>query len=177
MKKSVSLLAIAVVVCLVSSSFAQKRVTAPKTMPVSGGVGPALAVNHVLKHTYNTTGDSFAFATGFTWTAVDALQTINCPGTTGTCTVIAPHWIQLGGNATAGDHAATCIYVDGSSSYDTGCGFYSTILDASGLYEQTSSTHTLAKVPFGNHTIQTYVWTDDGETIGFYDVTYSVYKP
>jgi hypothetical protein len=66
---------------------------------LSGFLGYAsAAVNHVLQRTYISTGALFTFFPASFASAVDKPQTITCPGTWGTCTIQADHWIEVVGN-------------------------------------------------------------------------------
>src|SRR5215471_4831247 len=68
-----------------------------------------LAVNHALQRNYFSSGSHFgAFLPAFTYSAVDGAQTVVCPGTSGTCTIQADHWIELKGS-TAGNEAWGCL--------------------------------------------------------------------
>jgi hypothetical protein len=63
---------------------------------LSGFLGYAsAAVNHVLERTYISTGALFTFFPASFASAVDKPQTITCPGTSGTCTIQADHWIEV----------------------------------------------------------------------------------
>jgi hypothetical protein len=82
---------------------------------------PLSAVNHVLQRNYISSGTlGGAWLPPDTYSAVDSLQTITCPGTSGTCTIQADHWVELSGTS-ANNTVWVCLAVDGV--FDPNCGF------------------------------------------------------
>ncbi len=131
---------------------------------------PTSLVKHTLKGTYNSVVNNVTYAAGFT--AVDAANNVVCPGTAGNCLISADQWAQIGANASGG-RVAICFYVDGASV--NGCYFNGEML-ASGNYAMFSVSQGIT-VPFGTHTVQTFVYTDGGGFGGYFNANYRVYKP
>jgi len=73
------------------------------------------AVNHVLQRTYISTGALFTFFPASFASAVDKPQTITCPGTSGTCTIQADHWVEVSGttngNESWGSLAVSTVFL------------------------------------------------------------------
>jgi hypothetical protein len=130
---------------------------------------PALATNHVLKGTFINNGNYNANAAAGTFTPIDTALSVSCPGTSGTCTIEADMWIQ---NASDGGGNTVCLFVDGSES--SGCPYETS--GTSGIFETISASWPVT-VEHGTHTVQTYVYSNDGEFVGFYTTNYRVYKP
>lgn len=135
----------------------------------------AQAVNHALQKTYITSGSLFgASLPAFVYSAVDSAQTITCPGTSGTCTIDADHWIELQGSTTAND-AWACLAVDGV--LDPNCGFLDNKIPPDGSWVQITSSHSVSGIKFGTHTVQTFVNSQGGVNAAYYHVNYRVYRP
>jgi hypothetical protein len=139
---------------------------------------PALAPNHVLQRTYFTAGDlnSMPFPAG-TQTAVDAPQTITCPGTSGTCTISADIWVETGNTTTNGspNNFAVCAEVDGGD-LSGGC-FYAANTPDDGSFVTGTRSDSNGGYTHGNHTVQTFLFTNNGAPVQKFNVTYRVYKP
>lgn len=133
-------------------------------------IQPPTAVNHVLKQTKINTGAPPTVGPGFT--AIDAPTSVTCAGTSGTCTLQADQWIQLG-NA-AGSDIAICFYIDGVAV--NGC-YYNGEVPADGFYTMFSVSQGASSIPFGTHTVQTVVYSSSATSGGYYSSTYRVYKP
>jgi hypothetical protein len=149
----------------------------PPTFNMTLTDGPA--THHALNTTILTSGTlGGASIPGFTYSAIDAPQTVTCPGTSGTCTIVADHWIEVrntsgasgGGNITEG-----CLYVDGTA--DANCNFIENEAPPDGSWAQTSSSHATAGVPHGTHTVQTFALCGSGCNVAYYQVSYRIYKP
>ena len=134
-----------------------------------------LAVNHALQRNYFSSGSHFgAFLPAFTYSAVDGAQTVVCPGTSGTCTIQADHWIELKGS-TAGNEAWGCLAVDGV--LDPNCGFLDNKIPPDGGWVQATSSHLVSGVPAGTHTVQTFVNSLLGVNAAYFNINYRVFKP
>ena len=134
-----------------------------------------LAVNHVLQRNYFSSGTlGGASLLAFTNTPVDAAQTIICPGTSGSCTIQADHWIELQGS-TAGNEAWGCLLVDGNE--DPNCGFLDNKIPPDGGWVQATSSHFVSRIPVGIHTVQTIVNSTGGVNAAYYNINYRVFKP
>ncbi len=136
--------------------------------------GLASAQSRTLRETYFDTG----FLNGFsvppaTITTIGPVVDIVCPGT-GTCTIEADHSIQSGpGNAT-GNSVTIGFMLDGNAlnnSQVVG------VVPTNGTFLVLSTTELEFNVSKGDHTVQTFVYSDDGMPIYNYNTTYRVYKP
>ena len=139
-------------------------------------LAPALlAVNHALQRNYFSSGSFFgASLPAATYSAVDSAQTVVCPGTSGTCTIQADHWIELQGS-TAGNEAWGCLAVDGV--LDPNCGFLDNKIPPDGGWVQATSSHLVSGVPAGTHTVQTFVNSLLGVNAAYFNINYRVFKP
>ena len=142
---------------------------------LTGFLGHAsAAVNHVLQRTYISTGALFAFFPASFASAVDQPQTITCPGTSGTCTIQADHWIEVSGT-TNGNESWGCLAVDGV--LDANCGYNDDKVRPDGSPGQITSSHATSGIPVGTHTVQTFVGSVGGVNVYYYNINYRVYKP
>jgi hypothetical protein len=104
---------------------------------------------------------------------LDGVTTVNCPGTTGTCTIGAEMSVQLGfGNNSPG--FSLCFAVDGSIVNVGGCPDLGTIPANNWSFASFSEA---TSVPHGTHTVQTIIWPYDTADRGYYTINYRVYKP
>jgi hypothetical protein len=144
----------------------------------SGGTDVA-ATKHPLVTTYYTSGTlNGAFIPPLTYAPVDAPQTISCPGTSGTCTIIADHWIELrnhGGVSGAGNLTQGCLYVDGIPANN--CGFVEGEAPPDGSWFQSASSQAASGVVHGSHMVQTFAFCNGGCDVAYFQVNYRVYKP
>jgi hypothetical protein len=129
---------------------------------------PALATKHVLKGTYINNGNYNSSVAAAKFTPIDPALSVSCPGSS-TCTIEADMWIQ---NVSDGGGNTVCLFVDGSES--SGCPYETS--GTSGIYD-TISVSWPVTVEHGTHTVQTYVYSNDGEFVGFYTTNYRVYTP
>lgn len=140
---------------------------------------PAFATNEVLYRTYIFHGSGPSIPAG-TWTAVDSPHTIQCPGTTGSCTITADISVQEGGGSVASNTGAVALEVDGSlvcnSDPSNGC-HYALRIPPDGRFGEANELNSLSGVAAGAHTVQTFVYADDGASGGFYNIRYAVYRP
>ena len=138
----------------------------------SDKVAPPAVVKHVLKNLYNNTGDYFGGTTTVVgYNAIDSKTTVSCPGTSGTCLIQADQWVQL--SVAINDRIGICLLMDGTDI--NGCPINSSVATS----DYTVNTMSQGKtVPFGNHTVQTFVYDDVGGTLlAFYNCNYYVFKP
>ena len=132
------------------------RTEAPTALPV-----------HTLKKTYLSVGGSTGTGSGFQ--TIDT-QTVNCPGTAGTCVIQADQWAQIQG---AFGRTALCLLIDGV--LVDGC-FFTGEAYADGGFVRFSTTHG-GSVGIGNHTVTTQVYSDAAALHNHFNITYRVYKP
>jgi hypothetical protein len=153
---------------------------APSARAVSASAGlvvaPVAAVNHSLQRTYISSGtDSGAsFPGGYVLTAVDSPQSVFCPGTSGTCTIQADHWVEMQGSTTRNE-AAVCLAVDGV--FDNNCGFLEDKIPPDLSWLQVSSSHGMSGVHLGTHTVQTFAESTYGMYVAYFNINYRVYRP
>ena len=61
---------------------------------------------------------------------------------------------------------------DGSN----GC-HYAVEIPSDGRFVEANELNSLSGVALGFHTVQTFVWSDNGAGGGFYNIRYAVYRP
>jgi hypothetical protein len=144
----------------------------PDSLPTSSEVPPPV-VKQVLQGTaINASRPTFFAAFGAGTVPIDSPTTILCPGTSGTCTIEFDQSAQLTGGS-GGDFFNFCISVDGSIP-SPGCPT-SGIVPTSGT--AFSFSQAVSGVPHGTHMVQSLIESVSGGSIGFYTMTYHVYKP
>jgi hypothetical protein len=177
-----------VAVLLVASRYAftqGSQETKGKNPPASvvvptSPVPAALASNRVLQRIYLFRGTGPSSIPASTWTAFDSPHTIQCPGTTGTCTITSDISLQVGQATTASNDTAVALAVDGTivCTVDaTGGCHYSIEAPQDGKFVEANELNQFSGVGLGNHIVQTFVWSDNGAVGGFYNVRVTVYKP
>lgn len=136
-----------------------------------------LATNEVLARTYFSAGNqgSIFFPAGV-YTAVNSPLTINCPGST-SCTIQADMWVETGNTNTNGtpNNFAICTEVDGT--FLQGNCFYSANTPNDLSFVTGTRSDQSSGWSHGNHTIQTFIFTNNGTPVQQYNITYHVYKP
>jgi len=136
----------------------------------------ALATKHVLEGTYINNGNFNGSVSAGTWTPVDTKLTVPCPGTSGTCTIEADMWVDnwLSGEASS-NSVTICLYVDDVQT--SGCAYATSETPPDGSHNHASTSQPLSGLAPGNHTVQTYFYSDYGAFLEYYAVNYRVYKP
>jgi hypothetical protein len=153
---------------------------APSARTVSASAAPdappVAAVIHSVKGVYLSSGtDSGAFFPGgYVFTAVDNPQSVFCPGTSGTCTIQADHWVEVQGSTTSNE-AEVCLAVDGV--FDNNCGFLEDKIPPDLSWLQVTSSHAMSGVHLGTHTVQTFAASTFGMNVAYFNINYRVYKP
>jgi hypothetical protein len=160
-------------------AFAQEKNPSSSVTVSTSEAAPPAAVSEALYRTYVFHGNGPAPIPAATWTAVDAVHTIQCPGTTGSCTITADISVQEVGS-TASNGGAVALEVDGilvcTSDASNGC-HYAVEIPSDGRFVEANELNSLSSVALGFHTVQTFVWSDNGASGGFYNIRYAVYKP
>jgi len=162
---------------------AQEGPSSPMSPPPSSAPGAqapeVLGTNHVLSRTYINScipaGTCGLIVPAKTYTAVDAPTTINCAAPIGkTCTLQADQYLTRGSNASAANLDGLCLVVDGVQSPTC---YYSG--EATTDYSSTALSVSQGPPPLsrGNHTVQTQVYSIDGESVFLYTMTYRLYVP
>jgi len=138
--------------------------------------GLASAQNHVLYQTYIDQGyysNGLPIPAGNQHTFVGPVVNVNCPGTSGTCTIQANQSIQHAGSS-VGNTFQIGFYLDGSPAInlqEVG----ETPSDGSFLVSTTQELQ--AKVPLGKHTVQIFVMSLEGCSVYNYSTNFQVFKP
>jgi len=139
-----------------------------------------LATKHVLEGTYNNSGlfegTGGEFVAANTFTAIDTSLTVVCPGTSGTCTIQADMWIVNGAVSSSDNQNSICLYVDGNPANNF-CGAYADETPSDNSFVQSSTSQAVTGLAHGNHTVQTYFWSQRGAYVVYYNSNYRVYKP
>jgi hypothetical protein len=154
----------------------RSRVNFPNFSGQSMAEPHSVGTNHVLDRTYIANGNYGMFVAASTNVQIGPQITVECPGTSGTCTIQADMWIQNGnGSDKKANENAICLEVDGVTS--SGCPYTSGETPIDGGFVQSSSSQSISGITTGNHTVQTYFSTVDGAQVNYYNSTYRVYKP
>jgi hypothetical protein len=131
-------------------------------------------INHVLERTYiNSATPGFFNSVAAGMQPIDALTSIVCPGTTGTCTIEVDQNIQLYATSSS-DVVSLCFVVDGSSPE---CPSLVDPTPAPGTFIDVTFQQKISGVSHGSHTVQSAIETSNGIDVGYYTFTYRVYKP
>lgn len=136
----------------------------------------AAAQNHVLKGTYIDSEDTFVTISAATMTAIGNPITVNCPGTSGTCTIDADLRAQLGGASASGNNFELCLFVDGQR-VDPYCFGYDGVVPSDTTYLVGTTAQSKSGLAVGNHTVQAYFWATYGCNVIYRHFTYNLYKP
>lgn len=138
------------------------------------------ATNQVLQRNYLVHGTRSGTSFPSEYTAVDPVKTVECPGSAGTCTITAEIWVQTGSSTTGSNNYVVCLYVDGVSVYvpdhTNGC-HYTADTPADRTFVEGSGLNQLSGVKVGSHTVQTFLYTENGTHVYNYNIAYHVYKP
>jgi hypothetical protein len=162
---------LASVITLVALTSAQAGHT-PSASPVKGQrVSPnTVSGPKKLLQTKFSYGVGGAVAAGYA--AIDSPINFACPGTT-TCAYEAEQHVQVAGS-TDGNLWAICTQIDGSFLSQPSCPFLGTV--PNGTFGTGTFTQGASGIAHGPHTIQTFIYTEDGATVYNYQITYRVYR-
>jgi hypothetical protein len=132
---------------------------------------PALATDHVLMETYL---NQFAATTGIPFPggslAVDPLTSITCPAAIGkTCTIEAEIYLQAQSNT--GGRIALTFALDGTKLSSP---YVGTLTSNFAMFSWPPTARTVSR---GNHTVQSFLNTDNAGNSGSYNINYRVYVP
>jgi hypothetical protein len=128
------------------------------------------ATKQTLLGTYFQSGDSISPVTGGS-TPLDTPNKVTCPAGQ-TCTITATISVQVGGNSTDENRYGVNSKIDGDTAGE------SPILGeipTDGSYAGDTWTSEQTGVAAGKHTVESYLYTDYGATLGLWSVTYSLY--
>jgi len=139
---------------------------------VSNKQAPDLIFNRKLISTTQSYSNNEATANpGFT--ALDGVLNFSCPAAT--CSVSAEENAQVTG-ATSSNRWAICLEVDGTFVGQPNCPYLG-FVPSDGSFLGGSFTQNMSGVTRGAHTLQTFVYMDNGGTLSIYNVTYRLYTP
>jgi hypothetical protein len=128
--------------------------------------------NHVLKKTAIVSDNGFAVVAGG-YQPLHPAITISCPATK--CTYEADQLEQVQGS-TSGNRWAICTFIDGNAMSEPLCPFVDD--DAGdGVYRTGTASQSQSSVPKGKHTLQTFIYSDNGIADASTKITYRVYAP
>jgi hypothetical protein len=119
--------------------------------------------------------DNFPVEVDAGFQAIDSPLTVVCPGTSGTCTIVAEQNLQLSGTTT-GNRWSTCLAVDGVYSSEPYCP-YMGYVPSDGSFTTGSFSQAFSGLPVGRHTVQSFLYTFSGGSRSIYSIHYRVYKP
>lgn len=179
LQKAAQVAILALLPCVVGGLSQAQILGAQQERPSDESVPAALASvaqNHLLKGSYINTNrptTSTNIAGGIV--PIDALTTVTCPGTTGTCTIEFDQLVQIGGTGTDNNVFQLCQSLDGNF-LAPGCYVMGTVPFA-GPPIFASSSQTVSGVAVGTHQVRSSIETQYGAALGFYNMTYRVYKP
>jgi hypothetical protein len=105
------------------------------------------------------------------------VQTIQCPGTSGTCTIIALITCETGLTTTNGspNNFALGAQVDGVF-LDGGAHYVGNTPNDNSFVTGAQSTSGSGFL-HGNHSVQSFIYSNNGAPVQQYNVVYHVYKP
>ena len=159
------------VIALVALTSAQAGHT-PSASPLKGQRVSPNAVSGPKKLLQTKLSYGVGGAVGAGFAAIDSPINFACPGTT-TCAYEVEQHVQVAGS-TDGNQWAICTQIDGTFLTQPSCPFLGTVPNGalgSGSFAQGAS-----GIPHGAHTIQTFIYTEDGATVYNYQITYRVYR-
>ena len=125
-----------------------------------------------IDHGYDEAGQ--AIPGGSVRTAVGPVVAVSCPGTSGTCTIQANHFIQVGHGSATGNQYTVGFYVDGVANGDEQI-LGSTPPD--GTYSIGATSEFQSGVTPGAHSVQVYIYSLDPTYVFNYTTNFEVYKP
>lgn len=179
MKKHLKSGIVLTAVLVVGGAFATLSAREPvkgSSSPVSGvpsnAPPPSLIFNRKLASTTQSYGDP-GTVVGSSFVAIDSPLKFTCPN--GGCTVSAEENVQVSGTV-AGNRWAICATVDGNFMAQPNCPFQGYVT-SDGSYVSGSFVQNMSAVTAGPHTLQTFLYTDDGATLANYNITYRLYTP
>jgi len=138
----------------------------------------ATAQNHALQGTYIDPVVNLGLTVpASTLTAVGNPITVSCPNPNKVgCTVTADMWVTNGAATTTGNQFEICLFVDGARA-NLYCFGYAGTTPSDGTFVMGSSSQTVSGLAYGNHTVQTYLWSRNGCSVSYRHFTYNVYAP
>jgi hypothetical protein len=180
------IMALTIVLPLTYPYLAQAQSEVPNP-PVSAPVVPTpktpavAATNQVLQRNYLVHGtQSGSFSPAGTFQPVDRSLFVECPGSSGTCTIAAHMWVQTGLSSTFPNNYAVCLFVDGvnvqSTDGSNGC-HYTEDTPSTGSFVEGSELNQKSGISPGLHKVQTFIFSNNGTPVYNFNILYQVYKP
>ena len=180
MKKSLKFAVLVVSVCLIGGALITASAQATKSQsasPVNVGSQKhpqTVIFNRKLASTSQSWDCCSIVSIGSGFVALDNPLDFTCPSG-GTCTVSAEENVQVRGT-TSGNKWAICAAVDGSFMAEPDCPYLG-IIPSDNSFLAGSFVQNTSNVAPGHHTLQTFVYTDNGGDRGVYNITYRLYRP
>lgn len=147
-----------------------------KSITVASGNEPSpqtLIFNRKLTSTSMVVGNDFKDI-GAGKVAIDSPVKFTCPA--GGCTVAAEIHVQFGLNTTSGNIVGLCADLDGSDMPPQGCPVAGTV-PADNSFAAFSFEFAQSAVTAGQHTLQSFAFTQSGARRSRYLITYRLYTP
>jgi hypothetical protein len=116
--------------------------------------------------------DSGLVAVGAGFQAIDGTSTLPCPATAVDCIIIAEQNVQVR-SATAGNNWAICTQVDGAFMPNPLCPFLGP--PPVNTFTANSFAQSSAALAPGVHTVQTFIFSNNGIDRSIYELTYTLY--
>lgn len=138
------------------------------------GLAPTVIFNRKLVSTSQSWDCCSTVAVGPGFVALDNPISFTCPSG-GTCTVSAEQNVQVSGSTSANRYAV-CTEVDGNIIQEPSCPYLGTV-PSDGSFIAGSFVQNMSQVSSGNHTLQTFVYTDNGGNRAIFNITYRLYRP
>jgi hypothetical protein len=112
---------------------------------------------------------------GTTRTPVGPVVTVDCPGTSGTCTIQADQFIQVGYGSASGNMFIVGFYLDGVNVIDEQA---VGSIPTNDTYLVGATSESQAGVAVGTHTVQIYIYAlDKTGSVFNYNTNFRVYRP
>jgi len=176
-KFAVCLLTVVMAAGVFTTMSAQNSKTAEAGPAVSNApqIAPTgLIFNRKLVSTSQSWDCCSIISIGAGFVALDNPVSFTCPKG-GTCTVSAEQNVQVSGSTSANRYAV-CTEVDGVIIAEPSCPYLGTV-PSDGSLVAGSFVQNMSAVPAGNHTLQTFVYTDNGGNRAIFNITYRLYRP
>jgi hypothetical protein len=166
--------ALLLAICAVALGAAQADSSKSLTVPNTQKASPQTQIfNRKLSSTTINVGNDYQDI-GSGVVAIDSPLSFTCPS--GGCTVTAEIHVQLGLNTISGNVAGLCPNLDGTNMPPQGCPSVGTI-PTDNSFAAYSFEFAQSGVTAGKHTLQSFVFTDDGARRSRYVITYNLYTP
>jgi hypothetical protein len=138
-------------------------------------ISDGASVKHILEGTYINSGLYESTTSAGVYTPIDSATTVQCPGTSGTCTISADMWAANGNANTTDNENELCLYVDGNPAPN--CNYWIGLTPTNNYWTGSSNSQSVSNLSTGAHIVQTYFWSKNGAKVSYYKFNYQVFKP